>query len=247
METGRSSMPPTPIGRTRGFLRRQVASDRGMALILAIVTLIVLTVIGIAALTSTNVELRVAQGEKAFNVALHNAEAATNVTAEVLEQALFMRDLQAGSYKDSSSRISVSDANFWEEPEIFNTTAMTAAGLTRTYLTWPRDYYNDQSGNRAYNQTEHNHDEDSGSVDLRVDLPLTSGGNARARANVDVDYLQFAVLEGGSLLQSMGYEGLGKGTAGAGAKQVYGFAFRGDGPANTNNRVRVYVTYDHIL
>ena len=188
-----------------------------------------------------------AQGEKAFNIALYNAEASTSVTAEVLEETIALRSTATGSYKDSGGRINVNHGDFWDEPEIFNTTAMTAAGLTRTYLTWPRDYYNDQSGNRAYNQTEHNHDEDSGSVDLRVDLPLTSGGNARARANVDVDYLQFAVLEGGSLLQSMGYEGLGKGTAGAGAKRVYGFASQGVGPANTKNMVRVYVTYDHIL
>ena len=247
MEIGRSSTPATPIGRTRGFLGRQVASDRGMALILAIVTLIMLTVIGIAALTSTNVELRVAQGEKAFNVALYNADASTSVTAEVLEQAIFMRDLPAGDYKNSSSRIYVNDPNLWDETMVFDKTQMTAAGLTRTYLTWPRDYYNDQSGALAYNTTEHNHDEDSSGVDLRLDLPLTSGGSVRAKANVDVDYLQFEVLEGGSLLQSMGYEGLGKGTAGAGAKRVYGFASQGVGPANTKNMVRVYVTYDHII
>jgi hypothetical protein len=240
METGKRSTPAMPIGRMRGFLRRQVASDRGAALILAIVTLIVLTVIGIAALTRTNVELRVAQGEKAFNVALYNADAATNVTGEVLEQAIFMRNLSAGSYKDSSSRIYVNDPNFWDE-------SMVKEGSTKTWISWPRDYYNDQTDARAYDQAEHNHDEDSSSVDLRLNLPLTSGGSARATASVDVDYLQFALLEGGSLLQSMGYEGLGKGTAGAGAKRVYGFAFRGDGPANTKNRVRVYVTYDHIL
>lgn len=229
------------------FLRRLVAAEHGAALIVAIVTLVVLTVIGIAALTSTNVELRVAQGEKAFNIALYNAEASTSVTAEVLEEAVALRGLANGSYKDSGGRINVNDGNFWDEPEIFNATAMTGAGLTRTWLTWPRDFYDDQAGATVYDQALHNGDEDSGSRDLRVNLPLSSGGGARTSADVDADYLQFQMLQGGSILTSMGYEGMGKGVAGGGAAREYGFASRGDGPPNTTNRVRIYVTYQHII
>jgi len=243
METGKSSTPATPIGRMRGFVRRQVASDRGVALILAIVTLIVLTVIGIAALTSTNVELKVAAGEKAYNIALYNADASSSVTAEVLEEAIALRGLSTGSYKDSSSRIVVGDGSFWDEP-------MIKQGSAKTWMSWPRDYYNDQTAAKAYDQGEHNHDEDSGSVDLRIDIPIQSGGAARTSANMDVDYLQLEQLAGGSSLMAMGYEGVGKGMAGGGAKRVYGFANRGDGPVATGsrpNRVRIYLTYDHII
>jgi hypothetical protein len=243
METGKSSTPATPIGRMGGFLRRQLAGERGVALILAIVTLIVLTVIGIAALTSTNVELKVAAGEKAYNIALYNADASSSVTAEVLEEAIVLRGLTAGSYKDSSSRILVDDGAFWEEP-------MVKEGSSKTWMSWPRDYYNDQTAAKAYDQAEHNHDEDSGSVDLRINIPITSWGSARTSANMDVDYLQFEQLAGGSSLMAMGYEGVGKGMAGGGAKRVYGFANRGDGPVTTGsrpNRVRIYLTYDHII
>jgi hypothetical protein len=236
METGKSS---TPIGRMGGFLRRQVAGERGVALILAIVTLIVLTVIGIAALTSTNVELKVAGGEKAYNIALYSADASSSVTAEVLEEAIAVRGLSSGSYKDSSSRIIVGDGAFWDEP-------IVKEGSAKTWMSWARDYYSDQTGVRAYDQAEHNHDEDSGSVDLRIDIPIKSGGSARTSANVDVDYLQFEQLAGGSSLMAMGYEGVGKGIAGGGAKRVYGFADRGDGPTATT-RVRIYLTYDHII
>ena len=244
METGKSSTPATPIGRMRGFLRRQLASDRGVALILAIVTLIVLTVIGIAALTSTNVELKVSAGERAYNIALYNADASSSVTAEVLEEAIALRGLSTGSYKDSSSRIIVGDGSFWDEP-------MLKEGSAKTWMSWPRDYYNDQTAAKVYDSAQPTPpDEDSGSVDQRIVIPITTGGTFNTSANVDVDYLEFEQLAGGSSLMAMGYEGVGKGMAGGGAKRVYGFACRGDGPVTTGsrpNRVRIYLTYDHII
>lgn len=245
METGKSSVPSRSIGTPGGFLRRLVAGDRGAALILAVVTLVVLTVIGIAALTSTNVELRVAQGEKAFNIALYNSDASSAVAAEVLEEAISLRGLPVGTYKDSAGRITIpNDGNFWDEPMV----ATGAPSAKNGFMIWPRDYYDDQTNASAYDQAGHNQDEDIATArDLRFNMALVSGGGATASADVDVDYLQFEQLAGGSSLTAMGYEGMGKGIAGGGAKRVYGFACRGDGPANTVSRVRIYITYDHII
>ena len=222
------------------LLRKAPANDRGIALILAITTLVVLTIVGVAALTNTSVELKVASSEKVFNIALYNADAGNSVAAEVLEEAISLRGLTAGSYKDSSGKVTVVDGGFWDEP-------MVQTGSGKTWIVWPTDYYDDQTGSSAYNQTEHNHDEDSASKDLNMNMALITGGGTSARADGDVDYLQFDVQSGGSILSSMGYEGVGKGVAGGGAKRVYGFAVRGDGPANTTGRVRIYATYDHII
>lgn len=248
MQQGKNSMSSRSSRAPWRFLRRLLVADDGAALIFAVVTLVVLTVIGIAALTSTNVELKVAQGEKAFNIGFYNAEACVSVTEDVLEEALFRRGLATGSYKDSSSRITVNDGAFWDEPMVYNPTAMAAAGLTRNYVTWPQDYYNDQTGALVYNDAvRSNPDEDSGNRDLRVNLPLTAGGSARTQGDVDVDRLGFEMVSGGSILMAMGYEGLGKGIAGGGAKLEYGFAARGDVPPGTRQRVRVYVVYEHII
>ncbi len=227
-------------------LKGLMAGDRGAALIVAVITLVVLTVIGIAALTSTDVELKVARGEKAFNIAFYNAEASISVTADVLEEAIAQRGLPTGTYKDSSGRITVNDGGFWDEQMVYNQANIQAAYTSppnRDWVSWPRDYYRDQAPtNLVYNQDPSN-DEDA-VPDLTVNLPLGSGGNVQA--NVDVDYLAFETLPGGSMLMAMGYEGVGKGLAGGGAKRIYGFACRGNGPVS-GTRVRVYVTYDHII
>lgn len=239
-----------------GVVRDLIADDCGMALIVAVVMLVALTVIGIAALTMTNVGLKMAAGEKAFNVSLYNADAGTSVTAEVLEEAILFRGLPS-KQAFKNSRIFVNDGGFWDEPMVYDTAAMTSAGLSRTYVTWPYDYYDDEqkespaSGYRNYGKSAHNHDEDydgaetGDTYDLKFDVSMGSG--AAAKGGVDVDYLQMEETLGSSTLAGMGYDGRARGVAWGGAKRVYGFAVRGDGPASGNSKVRAAVTYDHVL
>ena len=240
----------------RGAVRGLIADDNGMALIVAVVMLVALTVIGIAALTMTNVGLKMAAGEKAFNVSLYNADAGVSVTAEVLEESIALRyddSKNNTSYKTSGDLVHLMHGSFWDEPMVYNLSAMTSAGLTRSYLTWPHDYYDDQHDQVVYAQVAHNHDEDvdpgalnpSKGYDLKVGMTLSDG--ATVTAQVDVDYLQMEETLGSSTLAGMGYDGQARGVAGGGAKRVYGFAVRGDGPALTNSKVRAAVTYDHIL
>lgn len=240
----------------RGAVGGLIADDNGMALIVAVVMLVALTVIGIAALTMTNVGLKMAAGEKAFNVSLYNADAGVSVTAEVLEEAIALRyddSKNNTSYKTSGDLVHLMHGSFWDEPMVYNRSAMTSAGLTRSYLTWPYDYYDDQHDQVVYAQAAHNHDEDvdpsalnpSKGYDLKVGMMLSGG--ATVTAQVDVDYLQTEETLGSSTLAGMGYDGQARGVAGGGAKRVYGFAVRGDGPALTNSKVRAAVTYDHIL
>jgi len=260
MENGKARIGFRYFAAMRDGLRHLTTNERGMALILAVVTLVVLTVIGIAALTSTNTDLKVVQAEKAFNVSLYNADAGVTVTAEVLEEAIALRygDSQNNSsYKTSGDLVHLMHGYFWDESAVKNASAMSSAGLSRTYITWPYDYYDDQNNVVAYAQAAHNHDEDvdpgalnpTKGYDLKVTITL--GGGARVNAQVDVDYIGLEQLAGGSSLMAMGYEGVGKGMAGGGAKRVYGFAVRGDGPSSlfsaTSPKVRAYVTFDHII
>ncbi|HVO84541.1 MAG TPA: hypothetical protein VMU60_08955 [Syntrophobacteria bacterium] len=243
-------------------LRNLTTNERGMALILAVVTLVVLTVIGIAALSSTNTDLKVVQAEKAYNVSLYNADAGTTVAGEVLEEAIALRygsSQNNSSYKTSGDLVHIMDGAFWDETMVYNQTAMSGAGLSGSrllYVAWPYDYYNDQNNSLAYAQAAHNHDEDVDPGALNADkgydlkVTMTLGGGAKVSASVDVDYLKMEQLAGGSNLMAMGYEGMGKGIAGGGAKRIYGFAIRGDGPSSlfgATSKVRVYVTYDHII
>ena len=80
-----------------------VSNKRGSALIVALLMLVVLTLIGISATTSTNFELQIAGNDKLFKRAFYAADGATEMGGELIEQNIAERDWDLG---DDSSAIS---------------------------------------------------------------------------------------------------------------------------------------------
>lgn len=73
-----------------------VTNKRGSALVVALLMLVVLTLIGISATTTTTFELQIAGNDKLFKKAFYAADGATEMGGELIEQNIEDRDWELG-------------------------------------------------------------------------------------------------------------------------------------------------------
>ena len=73
-----------------------VKNSRGSALVVALLMLVVLTLIGISASTTTTFELQIAGNDKLFKKAFYSADGATEMGGELIEQNIEDRDWDFG-------------------------------------------------------------------------------------------------------------------------------------------------------
>jgi hypothetical protein len=73
-----------------------INNERGSALVVALLMLVVLTLIGISASTTTNFELQIAGNDKLFKTAFYAADGATEMGGELIEQNIEERDWDVG-------------------------------------------------------------------------------------------------------------------------------------------------------
>lgn len=73
-----------------------VNNSRGSALVVALLMLVVLTLIGISATTTTTFELQIAGNDKLFKKAFYSADGATEMGGELIEQNIEDRDWDFG-------------------------------------------------------------------------------------------------------------------------------------------------------
>ena len=71
-------------------------NDRGSALVVALLMLVVLTLIGISATTTTTFELQIAGNDKLYKRAFYGADGATEMGGELIEQNIETRDWDYG-------------------------------------------------------------------------------------------------------------------------------------------------------
>ena len=71
-------------------------NDRGSALVVALLMLVVLTLIGISATTTTTFELQIAGNDKLYKRAFYGADGATEMGGELIEQNIESRDWDYG-------------------------------------------------------------------------------------------------------------------------------------------------------
>ncbi|MBW1982530.1 MAG: hypothetical protein JRJ12_15065 [Deltaproteobacteria bacterium] len=67
-------------------------NQRGNALVVALLMLVVLTLLGIAATNTSTIEIQLSSNDKMYKTAFYNADAATEVGSELLEQSIEERD-----------------------------------------------------------------------------------------------------------------------------------------------------------
>ena len=78
------------------YLFSKLNNQRGSALVIALLMLVVLTLIGISATTTTTFELQIAGNDKLFKRAFYAADGATEMGGELIEQNIEDRDWTLG-------------------------------------------------------------------------------------------------------------------------------------------------------
>ena len=69
-----------------------LSNERGSALVVALLMLVVLTLIGISASTTTTFELQISGNDKLYKMAFYQADGATEAGSELIEQNIEERD-----------------------------------------------------------------------------------------------------------------------------------------------------------
>ena len=80
-----------PIVTTQAILRR----EDGIAMLTMLMLTVILTVIGIAAITTTTVDLKLAGGERLREVSINSAEACLSSAVQIIQQTLANSDVPA--------------------------------------------------------------------------------------------------------------------------------------------------------
>ena len=71
---------------------QMVQNQRGSALVVALLMLVVLTLLGIASTTTSTIELQISGNDKLYKTSFYVADTATEMTGELIEQNIEERD-----------------------------------------------------------------------------------------------------------------------------------------------------------
>ena len=210
-------------------------NESGFVLIASLLILLVLTVLGIAVNRNTNIEWQIAMNERVHKEAFYNADAATELASEILEQ-------------------SVACLGFGEDP---NGKVLPGAALNNVYI--------DPSSlgfwrNYAPNGIDFPSEKDPadwGADDVRPDIvyPVSGAFSAYDSLNKNnTDWRPHARIKiggntrltsGAAIQMAAGYEGVGKSLAMNGAVLLYDIKVTQIGQRGSVSRI--FIQYGHPL
>lgn len=101
-----------------------LSNERGSALILAMLVIVLLTVIGIFGAQTSSVETRIAANDRQQKVAFHQAEAGAQVGRELIEQNIENRNWTSGS---NVRNVAIVNGGFLANTSLGNTDYATDA------------------------------------------------------------------------------------------------------------------------
>lgn len=205
----------------------RLKDEGGAALILAITVLIVLTVIGVAALNTSSLQVKMIHNVRLYNTAFYRADGSLNVAVPVVEEILYLRGFSAAPFNfEGSANVVVNDIDFHDEAVVVDSDGVYKGFDAVDFPEGTEDSGDDGDGDRS---------NDLGNATATNPDIVVSGV---VQGAVDVDGLGTTADKGFSILMAMGYEGLGKGVAGGGASRWYEVNARGAGPLNTVSRIK---------
>jgi len=187
-----------------------VNNKRGSALVVALLMLVVLTLIGISATTTTNFELQIAGNDKLFKKAFYAADGATEMGGELIEQNIEDRDWVLGEdgVNPPSAGNPLNRGNVSVESE--------------------NPYMNRDATDPDPIPTDSNRD------------AVYPKGAANSDPHTNIKAVGNTTLSTGSAVQLIaGYEGKGKGAAGGGAWITYDLRSQRRDLRNTEVRIRL--------
>jgi Tfp pilus assembly protein PilX len=197
-------MRQRPIVTKQAILRR----EDGIAMLTMLMLTVILTVIGIAAITTTTMDLRLAGGERLREVSINSAEACLSSSVQIIQQTLMNSAIPA-SITGPSPMNPVINAPITLQQEI-----MGVPGF-------------EQSTDSA----------DINAPAPTVFAPNATLTIGTSTVDIDIDRLFARPKPGSSLAFAAGYEGTGAGAAGGGVEVLYRISCYSRGAANTFGQV----------
>jgi hypothetical protein len=195
------------------YLSPTLRNERGSALVVALLMLVVLTLIGISASSTSTFELQISGNDKLYKMAFYQADGGTEAGAELIEQNIEERDWNKV------------DGNGDLDP----TTGTLISGSDPYYrgnvgVESPNPYLNTDIG--ATVPSDGNRD--------AVIPQNPAAGEPHTNILMGGD----SVLSTGSaVLLASGYEGMGKGAGGGGVWIVYNIRAQHQGVRNSTSRI----------
>lgn len=183
-------------------------NEGGFVLVGALLILVLLIVIGIAATTSTFMEIQIAGSDRIHKETFYAADGGTQVASELIEQSMscpggFTTAVQGGAARLGSLYVVPSPALApWANPPVDSDGKLTS-GDTTDDMVFSADGRRLVSRNAFFN---YNVPDVTGTTEPRTDMQV--GGAVEPVA-------------GGSLEMLAGYEGKGKSAAGGGTSRLY--------------------------
>ena len=205
-------------------------NDRGSALVIALLMLVVLTLIGISATTTTTFELQIATNDRLARTAFYVADSSTELGGELIEQNIEERDWDkvdgSGDLdNDSGTDIDGSNPYYRGNVRIESPNPYLNRAPLDPIPADPTNSADPTTANRDFVHTKNAPDSD----------PHT---NIRVRGN--------STLSTGSAVQLIaGYEGKGKGASSGGAWITYDVRAYHQNVRNT--QVRILLGWRHVL
>jgi PilX N-terminal len=205
--------------------------QQGSALVYALLMLVILTILGIAAVTTSTVELQISGNDKVYKTSFYAADGGTNMYSELLEQNIDDR----GAWSGDTARgdVMIHNGGFY----LNSTRSANAYDPTQILFSDPNypipwDLSLDSAAHYA-------------NYDAYFPSTTTSGSGPRTNLKVCGN----VGLSNGSAVQlAAGYEGKGKGAGSGGAWIMYDVrAQYFDNRGGRNNQDTVHLGWKHVM
>jgi len=211
---------------------RQMNNEGGFVLVGALLILVLLIVIGIAATTSTFMEIQIAGSDRTHKETFYAADGGTQVASELIEQSIscpggFLTPVVDKAAKLGSlfvvPKLTLTP---WANPPVDSDGKLTLADVTDD-LVFSADHRTLVSRNAFFN---YNVPDVKGTTVPRIDMQV--GGAVEPVA-------------GGALEMLAGYEGKGKSAAGGGSSRLY--AIHSLSYGNNNSESWIITGWRHVV
>ena len=194
------------------YLSPTLRNERGSALVVALLMLVILTLIGISASTTTTFELQISGNDKLYKMAFYQADGGTAAGAELIEQNIEERD--------------------WNKVDGSGDLDPT----TGTPIDGSNPYYRGNLSIVSENPYLNLNPADPVPSYTNRDAVYPKGCNSPPCTNILVGG-DSVLSTGSAVLLASGYEGMGKGAGGGGVWIIYNVRAQHEGVRNSASRI----------
>ncbi len=186
---------------------RPLGNESGIAMLTILMLIVILTVIGLASITSTSLDIKMAGAERMRETSINAAEACASSAVQIIQQTL-----QNGSIP---SALTAAGAN----PTLTHSAVSSDPAFA---IPVSNPLQSELLGATGFERYPDSADPNGGNAPNGV-LYIPNAANPTFTVNMDIDRLYTKPKAGGSLQFAAGYEGVAGGAAGGGVEIYYRF------------------------